>query len=468
MLKIFQHMFPIKPEQFIKAVTSGDLKTVKKYLAQNQNNSEAINRKVQGKTSLMNAVLGGDLALLEVLLSFQGIDVHAQDEEGNTAFSLSAYRGNVEIANLLKRKGANIHHQNKTQWTAARIAREHKHEEFAAVFEKEEFIQAVDEGNLEKVNYLMHYVDPGLTDLALEIAKRQSHGELIDLFQKKQFLRAAKDGDLEVVQKYLRSQEPALIHTLSQHSQAAFLKAIRHGRIEIVKTLITAPGINLNGYDSEGNSALAWAIISEHLETIDYLARIPGIKKYWVNSNWDSADLVASRTGRTDILQILDAIEADRLAVIKNQKQFLSAVEDGDLAQVKAFYEDKSKKIDVNYNYSLLSGNYSALYLAAQNGHKEVVDYLLEIETIDIAKATSDGSTLLFVAALKGHTDIARSLIETAKKRGQSIVNIQRTSDKTTALFVAAQEGHLETAKLLLDAGADAKLPMTTVTLHWT
>jgi len=128
------------------------------------------------------------------------------------------------------------------------------------------------------------------------------------------------------------------------------------------------------------------------------------------------------------------------------------------LDKVKALYEDKSKKIDVNYYYSSLWINYSALYLAAQNGHQTVVDYLLGIEDIDIAKTTSDGSTALHVALLKGHTDIARSLIETAKKRGKSIVDIQRTSDKTTALFIAAQEGHLGIAQLLVDAKADPNL----------
>ena len=46
------------------------------------------------------------------------------------------------------------------------------------------------------------------------------------------------------------------------------------------------------------------------------------------------------------------------------------------------------------------------LYIAAQNGHIDVVNALLAKKDIDINKATFDGVTPLYIAAENGHIDI--------------------------------------------------------------
>ena len=53
----------------------------------------------------------------------------------------------------------------------------------------------------------------------------------------------------------------------------------------------------------------------------------------------------------------------------------------------------------------------TALVMAAQNGHAEVVDELLA-RGAEVNKAATDGVTPLFVACKKGHLTIMRVLLE--------------------------------------------------------
>ena len=58
-------------------------------------------------------------------------------------------------------------------------------------------------------------------------------------------------------------------------------------------------------------------------------------------------------------------------------------------------------------------------------------------------------SKALIVAAMKGHTDVARLLVDSGAD------NDSRDGNHRTALLHAASGGHTEVARLLLDAGAD-------------
>ena len=91
------------------------------------------------------------------------------------------------------------------------------------------------------------------------------------------------------------------------------------------------------------------------------------------------------------------------------------------------------------------------LYVAAKNGHIEVVKRLLA-KNADVDKARAlDGATPLFAAAENGHTEVVKMLL--AKNAN---VDKARTDDGCTPLSMAVKNRHTDVIKLLLNAGANA------------
>lgn len=90
-----------------------------------------------------------------------------------------------------------------------------------------------------------------------------------------------------------------------------------------------------------------------------------------------------------------------------------------------------------------------ALMLAALRGHADAVRWLLE-HGAEVNRGGKQWSALHY-ATFSGHEDIVRALLA----RGAD-VNARTTND-STALMLTARQGHETLARLLLDAGADPK-----------
>ena len=65
-------------------------------------------------------------------------------------------------------------------------------------------------------------------------------------------------------------------------------------------------------------------------------------------------------------------------------------------------------------------------------------------------KAQHDGMTLLYIAAAEGHLEVVRLLVESGANKDQS-----KTDDGATPGFIAAAEGHLEVVRVLVESGAN-------------
>jgi len=128
----------------------------------------------------------------------------------------------------------------------------------------------------------------------------------------------------------------------------------------------------------------------------------------------------------------------------------------------------------------------TALMSAAENGHAEVVKVLLQaganVDNVipDIINSNSGvdenedfvslevrvlpasmgkdfccGTTALMIAALKGHSQVVKELLE-----AKANVDTQN-ADKSTALMLAAKHGHLQVVTELLEKGADINIQNT-------
>ena len=87
---------------------------------------------------------------------------------------------------------------------------------------------------------------------------------------------------------------------------------------------------------------------------------------------------------------------------------------------------------------------WTPLFMAAQNGHVEVVRCLVEAGA-DKDKADVDGWTPLWVAALHGNVEMVRCLVEAGADKDKA-----RTDIMTTPLLMAAQNGHVAVESIVL------------------
>uniref|UniRef100_A0A671XCM0 Ankyrin 2a, neuronal n=1 Tax=Sparus aurata TaxID=8175 RepID=A0A671XCM0_SPAAU len=98
---------------------------------------------------------------------------------------------------------------------------------------------------------------------------------------------------------------------------------------------------------------------------------------------------------------------------------------------------------DVFFLFSLQNG-LNALHLAAKEGHKDLVEELLE-RGAPVDSSTKKGNTALHIASLAGQKEVVRLLV----KRGANINS--QSQNGFTPLYMAAQESHLEVVRYLLE-----------------
>ncbi len=92
------------------------------------------------------------------------------------------------------------------------------------------------------------------------------------------------------------------------------------------------------------------------------------------------------------------------------------------------------------------------LLLAAEYGHKEIVDLLIE-KGANVNTVCVDNHSALYYAAQNGHIEIVKTLID----KGAD-VNLLSKDEVSTAILAALYKGQTEVVKLLLEVGADIHL----------
>ena len=105
----------IKQQNLFKEIKLGNIGNVELFYLNNKN-LDFIS--VKGLHPLVYAAGFDNLEIIDFILK-NGVQVDAQDQNGNTAFMKAAETGNIEIVNYLIENGADIDHQNKLGETAA-------------------------------------------------------------------------------------------------------------------------------------------------------------------------------------------------------------------------------------------------------------------------------------------------------------------------------------------------------------
>jgi ankyrin repeat protein len=409
-----------------------------------QSSLEGLQRRANGHTALMLAVMGGHtaaaeqllaasadpklvdgventvlhlaarcgmLSLVERLLALGDLDINTLNAQNASALLLALQGGHIEVVNCLLAAGADVTFADEDGDTALHLAVIGG--ELALVRRLLGLNLNIDATNLR-----------GLTPLMLAIMKEQV--EIVDclLSAEADAMHVDADGDtvlhlaagsgLLTCVTLLLAQDSLVIDVANHQGATALIAAARRGRVDVVRSLISH-GADASKQDSViQGTALLHAAGNGHLDVVIAL-------------------LEASRNE----LNIAGQRDATPLLVALNNEH----------VEVASYLLESG----VDVTLADADGD-TALHLAAGSGLLTCVTSLLAQDTVAIDEVNHQGETALITAARRGRADVVNLLIERDADTSK-----QDTQAQGTALLHAANSGHLDVVKLLL-AASNAEL----------
>ena len=329
-------------------------------------------------------------SIVKALLE-SGIDVNKQNSRGCTALhDLAQYpsddtellQEDVSLARLLLSHGADVSIKDEQGKTVIDYTDEEDYVTYDPVMldvltrateKREDFIQAVKDGNVESVKQFLREVVPVNTkvnirgETPLHVSARNGHDDVVQaLIEKEADVNAkANDGSTPL------------------HSSAA------NGHQEVVRALIRA-GADVNAKTDNGWTPLHWSAYAYdgHLEVVQALIEA-GADVNVALKNGYTALSFSARNGHPEVSRVL--IEAGAEVNGKNEDGWtalLFSARTGQLEVARALIE---KGADVNAKDV---GDFTPLHWSAGNGHLEISKFLIEAGA-DVNARDSEGRTPL-------------------------------------------------------------------------
>ncbi|MGL9761743.1 MAG: ankyrin repeat domain-containing protein [Wolbachia sp.] len=393
-----------------------------------------------GKKPVHVAIENNSKDIIGFLLS-KGVSINDTDKQGYTPLHYAAWRGRLEIAELLVDKGASINAAD------------------ASTAGKKPIHVAAENNSKSIIEFLI------------------SKGVNVDEADKNGWAPlhyAAKFDQLEVAKFLIEKGANINAADTSTIGEKPIHVAAENNSKNIIEFLISK-GVSVNDTDKDGRTPLYWASWNGRLDVVEYL-----IGK--------GADISAKdKDGRNPLdvakgHQYDNVVEYLQQAELRLNKQLLTAVQDGDFAKVKDLVSRGASLDAANIDAQDKDGK-TPLHFAAQEGNLDMVQFFLgrgaKIEAKDIYgwtplhfAASSDkldivkflfnknanikardiyGDTPLHVAAqYSNKLEIVEFLLD---KDANDINDV--TNDRSTLLHVAVEGNKLDTVKFLLDRGAD-------------
>ncbi len=307
---------------------------------------------------LVRAARKGDLNEVIRLLG-RGVDVNAGGKYGTTPLMAAGHGKNVEIVKLLINKGADINAKDNMGLTV--------------------LMHAAWGGNLDVVKLLI--------EKGLDVKARNRFGETA-------LMHAAWGGNLDVVK--LLIEKGLDVKDTDHDGRTVLMSAAEGGNLDVVKFLIEK-GLDVKDTDHDGWTVLMSAAEGGNLDVVKFLIE-KGLNVKARNRFGETALMRAAQRGRNlDVVKLLidkgsDADSTDSTG----QTPLMQAAEQGNLAIVKLLVE-KGADINAKENSpgtpttlmslvrSLIDKRISvvvegkgrtALEIAREKGHKEIVEYL--------------------------------------------------------------------------------------------
>ena len=223
------------------------------------------------------------------------------------------------------------------------------------------------------------------------------------------------------------------------------------GHANIARELLSLRGIDVNLAHQSGASPLYFAAQQGHAEVVKLLLAARGINVNLAEIRGITPLCIAAQMGREETVRLLLAVPQIKIDACKNDgaTPLFCAAQNNFPAIVELLI---LRGANVNL---ALDDSTPPLCSVAKHGNVEVARLLLQHSEIQINQTTKNGVTALSIASQKGHKEIVKMLLR--KGADPNIAN----KAGVTALQLGCVRGHTATVEMLLHAGADMKAAVT-------
>ncbi len=216
------------------------------------------------------------------------------------------------------------------------------------------------------------------------------------------------------------------------------IKAIRNNNLPRLQELIWNPKI-LNSVDGHyGYSLLHWAVDLQREKMVRIL--LDAGSDFEKKTSYQKVTPLELACGRGNA--VIFRMLISKGATLKSPQWLVLEAATGGSVEIMTYLVEKNLSLDVRD-----SQNESPLHRALQNGHREMVDFLLKSD-----RRLGDGPYLIHSAAYGGKID----LVETCLKLGQSIDS--QDPKGWTPLHIAVLEKNIPLAEHLIARGASLNI----------
>ncbi|XP_075688194.1 CARD- and ANK-domain containing inflammasome adapter protein-like [Rhinoderma darwinii] len=416
---------------------------------------------VQSPVGVFDAVMKGDLSLLESIL--KDSDVNALNSSGETLLHVAASNGQVPVITFLLSKGAKVDAKDEKRRTALHRAAENGHTEAARV--------------LLQAGANMYVLDND-SQSPLHLAAENNHHHVVKLFLQEEgkryknrsnflHLEASKDNSrlVEILVK-----NGANVDSTDEKQQTALYHAVSGGHEATVKVLLEAGASIDSGIIDVAfntNNEYIFGLLLQYSKGLSPDTMISamfkavklnlfGIIKALIDKGTDvnarndiqyTPLLLAAELGKSEAAQTL----IEKGARVEDRTPNLNtvlhlSVQGGDVSTIKLLLR---KGINVNITGP---GDQTPLHVAAYHNKPELSDILLSAGA-NVNAATKESVTPLHLASQRNNIDVAQSLI-----KNKANVNAKDKQSRTP-LYLAAEGGGLALVQLLLNNKADPNVP---------
>ena len=424
-----------------------------------------------GKNCLHIAALEGHLNLCKALIEIYMFNVNLANIRGWTLLHVSAQIGNYELVTYFADMGTDIHLKTNAGLNCLHIAALKGHFNLCKVLvDKHKFdVNLADKrgwtalhfsalsGNYELVTYF--------ADMGTGIHPKTNDG--INCLH-----IAAQQGNLNLC-KVLIDKHKFDLDMADDYGWTSFHRSSKNGSYELFAYLAEM-GADIHLETNDGKNCLHIAALEGHLNLCNVL-----IKKHKFEVNLeDKSGLTAlhlsAENGNYELVTSFADMGTDiHLKTNAGLNCLHIAAQQGNLNLCKVLIDKHKFDLDMADNYG-----WTVLHSSSGSGSYELFTYFAVMGT-DVHLKTDDGENCLHIAALEGHFNLCKVLVDKHKfdvnladKCGLTALHLSaqignyelvtyfadmgtgihlKTNDGVNCLHIAAEQGHLNLCKVLIE-----------------